>query len=96
VPKFHRGDPQASGCFETESFGINPAEASLSLFWTCLITVPILQELVLSGRPEIMTFLFERYLHHAVVMRKYGLMAVAKIKTPDLDVFVSGGCYNKL
>jgi hypothetical protein len=43
-----------------------------------------------------MTFLFERYLHHTVVMRKYGFMAVAKIKTPDLDVFVSGGCHNKL
>ncbi len=43
-----------------------------------------------------MTFLFERHLHHAVVMRKYGLMAVAEIEAPDLDVFVSGRCHNKL
>lgn len=43
-----------------------------------------------------MTFLFERHLHHAVVMRKYRLVAVAKIEAPDLDVFVSGRCHNKL
>jgi hypothetical protein len=42
-----------------------------------------------------MTFLFERHLQHTVVMRKYRLMAVAKIEAPDLDVFVSGRCHNK-
>ena len=61
-----------------------------------LVTVPILQQLVLSDCPEVMTFLLERHLHHTVVVRIYGLVAIAKIETPDLDVFVSRRGHNKL
>ena len=77
-------------------FGISLTGVLLSLFCTYLITIPILKKLILSDCPKIMTFLFERHLHHAVVMRKYRLMAVAKIETPDFDVFVSGRRHDKL
>lgn len=38
----------------------------------------------------------EGNLHDALLVRKYGLMAVSKVETPYLNVFVSGTSHDQL
>jgi hypothetical protein len=59
-----------------------------------LVSVPILQHFVLSYSPEIVGVVLERYLHNALVVGKNGLVAIAEVKTPNLDIFIGGAGYN--
>lgn len=43
-----------------------------------------------------MGVLLERNLHYALVVRKYGFVAVAKVEAPDLDIFIGGTGHNEL
>jgi hypothetical protein len=61
-----------------------------------LVTVPVLHRLVLADRPKVMAVLLERDLHDRVVVRKQRLVAVAKVKPPDLDVLVGRACDEQL
>lgn len=40
--------------------------------------------------------MLKHYLHDALVVRKQRLVTVAKIKSPDFDVLVSGARYDEL
>jgi hypothetical protein len=41
-----------------------------------------------------MGIFFECYLHDTVIVRKYGLVAIPEIQTPNLHVFVGRTCDN--
>ena len=61
-----------------------------------LVAVPVFDQLVLAHSPEVVRVRFKRNLHNAIVMCEQRSMAVAEIKSPDLDILVSRTRYNEL
>jgi hypothetical protein len=53
-----------------------------------LITIPVLDSLVFTDRPEVVTILLEGNLHDRIVMGVDRSMTISEIHTPDLDVLV--------
>lgn len=46
---------------------------------TRLVTVPVLEESILSDRPEVMTVLLKCDLHYRIVVGEYGFVAISEI-----------------
>jgi hypothetical protein len=61
-----------------------------------LVAVPVLEQLVFADRPEVVRVFFESDLHHALVVREKGLVTVAEVQSPDLDVLVGRAGDNQL
>ena len=61
---------------------------SLSLNTTNLVTIPIFQHLVFAHSPEVVGLVLKCNLHDTLIVRKYRLVAVAEVKTPDFDILI--------
>ena len=63
---------------------------------TYLVSVPVLDSLVFTNRPEVMTILLERNLHDRVVVSIDRPMTITKVHSPDLDILVGRPGDNQL
>jgi hypothetical protein len=53
------------------------------------VAIPILQNAVFASSEEVMCVANELDGCHGILVRKERLVAVSKVKTPDLDILVS-------
>ena len=63
---------------------------------TYLVSVPVLDSLVFTNRPEVMTILLERNLHDRVVVSIDRPMTIPKVHSTDLDILVGRPGDNQL
>eukprot|EP01046_Picozoa_sp_COSAG06_P064982 COSAG06_NODE_15756_length_1047_cov_1.199367_2_plen_64_part_01 len=55
-----------------------------------LVAVPVLDHLILASTEEVVSARDKAQRHDGVVVGKDRLVAIAKVKSPDLDVLVGG------
>lgn len=93
APKFRHGDLRAFECLRTADRLSRAIVGHPNR--TDLISIPIFKELVFANCPEVMRPFFECDLHDTIFMSEDRFMAVAKVETPDFDIFVRRTGYDE-